>query len=251
VLLPPYYQHLLINFAEKKLDEEAAYRDARKKEREEQHLYLGIKVITDDTYRAYGGTDLTLFDQSHDIDPSAPRYYRFLRKSTVKDLAEKVGEDTGVDPRRLRFWCMVNRQNKTIRPDTPITEPHLTVEETHQRLAGTKVPELRLWCEMTDEVDSDGEPLWPTTPALPNGNIAPPKSDLIVLFLKWFDVERQTLKGVGHIYISKEKKVEELVPTILKKMGWPEKSHTGERHQLKLFEVSSSAPNHILLLKGT
>jgi ubiquitin carboxyl-terminal hydrolase 7 len=199
-------------------------------------LYLGVKVITDDTYRAHGGTDLTAFDGSHDVDPAAPRYYRWLRKSTVKELAEKVGEDTGVDPRRIRFWCMVNRQNKTTRPDTPVAEPNLTIEETHQKLAGSKSSELRLWAEITDEVDSNGEGVWPT-PA-PSLTGTPPKTDLIVLFLKHFDVEEQTLNGAGHIYISKEKKVEELVPAILKKMNWPEKSYTGERTQLKLFEVS-------------
>ena len=220
---------------EKKLDEEAAFREARKKERDEAHMYLAIKIITDDTFRAYGGCDLTDFSKDHNEDPAAPRFYRFLRKSTMSDLAEQVAKDTGVEAKRLRFWCMVNRQNKTIRVDAPIPDPSVTVEEIHQR--GSKYTELRLWCEMTDQVTSEGEPIWPTLPPVVNGNSAAAKTDLIVLFLKYFDVESQTLNGVGHIYISKEKKVDELVPAILKKMGWPEKSPTGERNQLKLFEV--------------
>jgi ubiquitin carboxyl-terminal hydrolase 7 len=224
---------------EKRLEEEAAEREARKKEREESHLYLNIRVITDDTYRAYGGTDLTVFDSKHDVDPSAARAYRLLKKSTIQQLAEKIGEDTGCDPKRIRLWCMVNRQNKTVRPDMPITEPNLTIEETHQKLAGSKSTELRLWAEMAEDVTPEGDAVWPTYQSLPNGSA--PKTDLIVLFLKWFDIEQQTLAGVGHIYISREKKVEELVPAILKKMHWAEKSPSGEKLQLKLFEAGHSS----------
>jgi len=219
--------------AEKRLEEEAAEREARRKEREESHLYLNVRVITDDTYRAYGGTDLTYFDVKHDVDPAAAMSYRFLRKSTVQELAEKVGADTNCDPKRIRLWCMVNRQNKTIRPDLPISDPQITIEEAHQKLAATKSAELRLWAEMAEDVTPEGDPIWPGHQSLQNGNL--PKSDLIVLFLKHFDVEKQYLEGIGHIYISKEKKVEDLVPAILKKMGWTEKQ------QLRLFEVSDSS----------
>ena len=219
---PPHLQ--------KKLDEEAALREMRRKEREEQHLSLGCKVITEDTYRAHGATDLTSFERAHSEDePAAPRPYRLLRKSTVKELMEKVGADTNVDPKKIRFWAMVNRQNKTIRPDAPITDINATVEDTYQRLGGSKAVELRLWAEVAESVNSDGDAIWPATPTQTNGN--GPKTDLIVLFLKWFDVESQSLSGAGHIYISREKKVEDLVPVILKKMGWPDKT------QLRLFEV--------------
>lgn len=226
------------NFAEKRLDEEAAEREARRKEREESHLYLSVRVITDDTYRAYGGTDLTVFDVKHDVDPAAARSYRLLRKTTVKELAARVANDTGCDPRHIRMWCMVNRQNKTVRPDAPILEFNTTIEEVHLKLSGNKQQELRLWAELADEVTTDGDAMWPTYQNLQNGAGGVPKTDLIVIFLKHFDVEKQALSGAGHIYISREKKVEELVPAILKKMQWPEKFPNGEKLQLRLFEVS-------------
>lgn len=235
--LSPHCSSYTDSRPEKKLDDEAAIREARKKEREEQHLYLWVKVITPDTFKAYGGTDLTNFDLTHsEEEPAAPHAYRLLRKSTFEELAVKVGEDTGVDPRRLRFWSMVNRQNKTVRPDAPVSDAIPNLDEALHRLSN-KLPELRLWAETAEETAADGEPIWPSPyGSPPNGAL--PKTDLIVLFLKWFDPEKQTLNGVGHIYISREKKVEELVPAILKKMGWPEKSPTGEKAQLRLFEVS-------------
>lgn len=231
---------------QKKLDQEAALREQRRKEREEQHLYLGVRVITDDTFQQHGGTDLTVFDYLWSEDPAAARDYRLLRKSSVKELAETVGEDIGVDPRRIRFWCMVNRQNKTIRPDTPIVDFTLSIEEAHQRLAGSKGQDLRIWAEVAEEVDADGNAIWPATPGAPNGTA--PKTDLIVLFLKQFDVDRQLLRGIGHIYISREKKVEDLVPAILKKMNWPDRTSSGDKTVLKLFEEIK--PNMIEPMKA-
>jgi ubiquitin carboxyl-terminal hydrolase 7 len=226
---------ILTGIAEKKLDEEAALKEARKKERDEQHLYLNARVVTDETFRAHSGTDLTTFDHP-EKDAGAARSYRVLRSSTIRDLTVRVAKDLGQDPRRIRFWCMVNRQNKTIRPDQPILDLNQTIEQSYQKLAGTKLQEFRIWAEVAEDVEPNGEVTWP---GLLSQNGTQPKSDNILLFLKWFDVEEQALRGVGHIYIGKDRKVEDLVSPILKKMGWPEKSPTGDRTQLKLYEVSS------------
>lgn len=214
------------------MDEEAAYREARRKEKEDAHLYLTVRVITDGTFRAHGGIDLTSFEGDPQEDPAVAKIYKLLRKTTIAELVERVGKDIEVDPKRLRMWCMVNRQNKTTRPDGPIMDSALSIEEAHSKLAGTKSSEFRLWAETADE-NADGIPTWPAYPNLVNGVM--PKSDLIVLFLKYFNIEEQCLQGVGHIYISKEKKVEDLAPVILERMGWPAKT------QLRLYEVSPRA----------
>jgi ubiquitin carboxyl-terminal hydrolase 7 len=167
-------------------------------------------------------------------DPAGAHFYRVLRLSTVRELAERIGEETGQDPTRIRLWCMVNRQNKTTRPDQPIMDPEMTVEEAQMKLAASKQQELRLWAEVAEEVDANGEPIWPSFQAPQNG--AATRNEKILLFLKWFDLESQTLRGVGHVYIGKERRVEELVPLILKKMGWPETNADGSIQQLKIFE---------------
>lgn len=220
---------------EKKLDEENALREARRKEREEQHLYLNARVMTDRTFQEHTSTDLTTFD-INEREPGCAKNFRVLRSSTIKDLATRVGTEIGQDPRRIRFWFMVNRQNKTVRPDQPITDVNQTIEQAHQKLSGTKTQEIRLWAEEAENVDANGDPIWPGLPVQQvNGA---PKSDTILLFLKWFDIDNQTLKGIGHVYIGKERKVEDLVPLILQRMGWPDKLPSGDRTQLKLYEAS-------------
>jgi ubiquitin carboxyl-terminal hydrolase 7 len=148
----------------------------------------------------------------------------------MQDLVDQIAGDIEQDPKRVRLWIMVNRQNKTIRPDQPVMDLRPTIEETYNRAAAHRDQALRVWVEVAEEVNAEGAAVWPTYgPGLANGVVV--KNDLILLFLKWFDAEAQALKGVGHVYISKEKKVEELIPTIMKKMSW-DKLPSDERIQL-------------------
>jgi ubiquitin carboxyl-terminal hydrolase 7 len=219
---------------QKRLDEEAAAREAKRKEREEQHLYCPVKVITEETFRRHGGTDLTNLDNDPRDDPAAPRFYKVKKRAPMQELMETIAHDINQDPRRVRLWVMVNRQNKTTRPDQPIMDLRPTVEETYARSVSTSRDySLRLWAEVAEEVDSEGEAVWPTYQG-PNANGIVLRTDLILLFLKYFDHEKQTLQGAGHIYVSKDKKIEELVPIISKKMGWGDKLPSGE--QLMMWE---------------
>jgi ubiquitin carboxyl-terminal hydrolase 7 len=231
---------------ERKFEEELAAREARRKEREEQHLYLGVKAITEPTFQAHGGTDLTVFDANPETDPAAPRFYRTLRTATMQELVDVIAADIGRDPRQIRLWIMVNRQNKTIRPDQPIMDLRPTVEETYNRASANRDQAFRVWVEVAEDVNADGEAVWPTYQGHSNGVIV--KNDLIVLFLKWFDAESQTLKGVGHTYINKEKRVEELIPVIMKKMGWGDKLPGDEK--IQLWEVGAMRTNHFQPFRG-
>lgn len=213
------------------MDEEAAVREARRREREEQHLYLPIKVVTTETFSHHSTTDLTNFDGDFTTDPSAPKFFRLKKTTTVEELVKIICETLEQDPKRARLWLMVNRQNKTTRPDQPIMDLKPTIEETYARSAGTSRDyALRVWLELAEEVDAQGDAIWPTYQGNANGVVV--KNDLILLFLKYFDIEQQTLRGIGHVYVSKDKKVEELTPIVCKKMGWGDKLPAGEQLQM-------------------
>ncbi|KAJ9139474.1 Ubiquitin carboxyl-terminal hydrolase [Pleurostoma richardsiae] len=229
-ILHPVLQEDIPRHLQLRFEEEEAARVAKRKEREEQHLYLGVKVVTEETFQHHGGTDLTVFDANPAQDPAAPRFYKILRTTSFQDLVNQVAEDIGQDPKRVRLWIMVNRQNKTTRPDQPIMDTRPSVEETFNRGVAHRDNSLRLWAEVAEEVNADGEAVWPTYQGQQNGVVV--KNDLILLFLKCFDIEAQTLRGVGHVYISREKKVEDLVPLILNKMGWGEKLPSDEKIML-------------------
>lgn len=191
------------------------------------------KVITDKSFQNYGGTDLCAFDANPETDPAAPRSYRIRRTITMEEFVKQVASDMGQDPLRTRLWLMVNRQNKTIRPDQPIMDLRPMAEDIYARSSTNRDVSLRLWAEVADEVNEEGEAVWPSFSSQANGVLV--RNDSIVLLLKHFDVDGQTLRGVGHVYIARDKKVEDLVPSILKKMGWGEKLPAEEK--LLLWEV--------------
>jgi ubiquitin carboxyl-terminal hydrolase 7 len=53
----------------------------------------------------------------------------------------------------------------------------------------------------------------------------------ILIFLKYFDLSKQTLSGIGKVYIKKDDKVAALVIVINEMMLWPSST------PLKLYEV--------------
>lgn len=196
---------------EKKVAEEQAELARRKKEREEAHLYLNLGLITERTFRQHHGFDLTNYDLDIN-DPAAPQIHRILRKTKIGDFAATVAKQLGVDDDQVRFWVMVGRQNKTNRPDQPIKESHITVEEAWDRY-GTKGKQFYLFAE-TFPRSEDGKVNWP------EGSSAPSANSPLLVFLKYFDVKAQTMTGVGHVYVKRHSKVSDIVPQINELMGW-------------------------------
>ena len=196
---------MLSVIAETRLIEERAELARRRKEREEAHLYMNVGVLDDTTFQAHRGFDLTSSDLPSG-DPALPRSHRILRSKKVGEFAQELAEEKGLDPKRVRLWVMVNRQNKTIRPDQVIQNTDMTMEEAWSRLS-TKNNPLKVWMEV-GEAGPDGAVSWPEA------------GSSVLIFLKHFDVPHQTLEGVGSVYVRKNQKVADLAPIILEKMGW-------------------------------
>lgn len=194
------------------MNEEKAAHERKRKEREEQHLYLSVGVITEDNFKAYQGFDLTTWDPEN-VGDSVPKVYRVLRTSILADFARTLAENMQLPAEQVRLWIMVNRQNKTIRPDQPIQDLDATVDEAYNKYGG-RDKSFRLWVEKASQIE-DGKPIWPDLQQPIGGNNTP-----ILIFLKYFDAEAQSLTGVGHIYMKKQSKVSDMIPMIQHVMGW-------------------------------
>lgn len=169
-------------------------------------------MVTIDNFKAHQGFDLAEWDPD-EVTDSTPKVHRVLRTSTLAEFAKILAESQRLPPEQVRLWVMVNRQNKTIRPDQPLPEPEMTVDEAYSKHGG-RDKSFRLLLERTSQIE-EGKPLWP--------DIQPPNAtnnQPMLIFLKYFDAEAQTLKGAGHIYVKKQCKVAEMVPMILQLMGW-------------------------------
>lgn len=197
---------------ESKIAEEQAELARKKKEREEAHLYMNVGLITERTFQAHHGFDLTSYELEQ-TDPASAQVHRLLRTTKVGEFAATVAEQLGLEHDQVRFWVMVGRQNKTNRPDQPIRDVDITMEEAMNKY-GSRGRPFYLWAENAPRDEEDGKAQFPDPNQAVGGNVP------ILVFLKYFDVKEQTLTGVGHVYVRKLDKVSEIAPQINKIMQW-------------------------------
>ena len=103
------------------MDEERLAQEAKKRERDEQHLFLTSKVITDETFQQHQGFDLASFDDKNWPASELPTF-RVLKTESYLQFKSRVARHFHYKESQIRLWVLVNRQNKTVRPDTHIPE---------------------------------------------------------------------------------------------------------------------------------
>lgn len=202
-----------------RLEEERLQMEARRREREEQHLYLTVRIVTEDIFASHQGFDLATFDDRVTKPTELPTF-RVLKTEPFVHFKARLAQQYDLPEQAMRLWVLVNRQNKTVRPDTvvPESDPALTMETVRDRMA-SRQHDLRLFLEV----------LQPNTLATTHLDIAAPGNS-IMIFLKYFDTSRQSLLGVTRMYVQRQMKVGDLIPTINELMRWPPTT------QVKLFE---------------
>lgn len=162
----------------------------------------------------------------------------------MSDFVRSLAETEGLPPERVRLWVMVNRQNKTVRPDQPLIDPKMMMDEAYNK-HGSRDKSFRLWLEAAHGIE-EGRPIWPDIQPQTSANVP------ILVFIKHFDVEAQTLRGIGHIYVRKQSKVADMVPFIQKLMGgssfWTSSTSSGRIiSTLGTFASSQSGSPALLL----
>lgn len=202
-----------------RLEEERLAMEARRREREEQHLYLTVRVVTEELFRAHQGFDLATFDDRI-AKPTELPAFRVLKNEPFVHFKARLAQLFDLPDAAVRLWVLVNRQNKTVRPDAvvPTNDPTLTMETVRDRMA-SRQHDLRLFLEVLE----------PNSLATVHLDAAAP-GNAIMIFLKYFDTSRQTLLGVSRMYVQRQMKVGDLIPTINELMRWPPTT------QVKLFE---------------
>jgi len=184
VLAPVTEQDIPRHLGER-LEEEARIREQRRKDKEEQHLYMKAFIADDNTFRANTEFDFANFDEK-DSTESCPYLSRILKNQTFGDFKQEIATGLNLPPSGFRLWLMVNRQNRTIRIDIPIPpeDDDSTVDEIRLRYA-TNQPNLRLYLERASALDEHGVAVFPPQPQ---------QSPVILIFIKLFTPERQEIQ---------------------------------------------------------
>ncbi|RIB30732.1 hypothetical protein C2G38_2026600 [Gigaspora rosea] len=100
---------------------------------EESHLFLSFKIATQDTFMCHQGFDLAYFDKVSQ--------FKILKSETYGAFKAMIAQKFGILVEKISFWIFTNRQNKTVRPDTPIVDKFLTLtmEQVHKKHAKDKM----------------------------------------------------------------------------------------------------------------
>ncbi|EMC94149.1 hypothetical protein BAUCODRAFT_74418 [Baudoinia panamericana UAMH 10762] len=231
-----------------RLAEERAAAERKRKEREEAHLYMTVNVATEAHYKAYQGVDLIPWG-ADETEPAAPKQYRLLRTMTVSELTEFACKQFDLEKDLVQPWIMVNRQNGTVRPDHPLIWDDMTLQEAADKFS-TRTGGFRIFLEETTR-DEDGAPIWPSEeppPANGNMHLNPPQPvKPIIIFLKYFDVDKQLLRGVGHVYMKPWEKAQDLAPHILRMMQWEEGVPLELYEEIKQTYIERMKPKNTLV----
>eukprot|EP01135_Chromosphaera_perkinsii_P004175 Nk52_evm82s270 gene=Nk52_evmTU82s270 len=182
-------QHLIKRFEEEKEEEEK-----KLKEIEDMHLYSNVLIASEESFKKNPAFDLVQWTNPE----SGVKSMKVLKESSVKDLYIRISEEFNIPVDEFRLWTFVTRQNKTVRPDSPID---LATEGT--RLV-SKInsldPNIKLFLEMADlDKMNYFEPLG---------------EEQIALFFKFYDPSKSTMTYVGRTVAHRDSKIAQLVPLL-------------------------------------
>ncbi|KAG0337566.1 hypothetical protein BG004_007591 [Podila humilis] len=206
-------EHLL-----RRLDDERAAIETRRKEREESTHFFNAFVISDTDFKAHNGFDL--FNTAH-----PGKHIKVRKQETFGTFRDVIAKSYGYPEDQLRVWTLVKRQNDTIRTDQPIpdTELNTAMEVIREKYGTRSLADMRFYIEVSDK-----------NAKVPNGKTSWFQNDsqngTIMIFAKYYDPFTSTLEGVGKLHVQKTSKVGEVVTQLLERKGLP--SNTA----VKLFE---------------
>ncbi|RGB42730.1 ICP0-binding domain of ubiquitin-specific protease 7-domain-containing protein [Rhizophagus diaphanus] len=196
-----------------------------------KHLYLTIKIVTTEKFDKHQGFDLVNFDHQflfYDVYT-----FKILKAETYSVFKENISRTFNVPSKQVRFWVFVYRQNKTIRPDHPIPESYMNI--SMEGIRDEIVPrqnELKLYMEVADKPIND-ETWFPLIEENKN----------IIVFLKYFDPDTQTLEGLGHLYVQEFDKVGDYINVFCKRKNLPPDTPLKIYEEIKPSMIEEMNPN--------
>ncbi|GBC24696.2 cysteine proteinase [Rhizophagus irregularis DAOM 181602=DAOM 197198] len=228
-ILSPVVSEDIPEHLQKRLEQERAIEDQRRKEMEERHLYLIVKVVTAEKFKVHQGFDLANFDDRQ-YPLSEVLTFKILKADTYGSFKEHVSRSFNIPTKQVRFWVFVNRQNRTVRLDAPISDSltNISMEEIHAKMT-SRQNEMKLYMEVA-EIPLSGLTWFPTNHIM-----------VLLVFIKYFDPDKQAFEGLGHLYVQKFGKVGDITRFLR------EKKNFSPDTPLKIYEEVK--PNMIVEMK--
>ncbi|KAF9582420.1 hypothetical protein BGW38_000230, partial [Lunasporangiospora selenospora] len=221
---------------QRRVDDERAALETRRREHNESQHYFYTRLISDTDFKAHDGFDL--FNAQIN---SVGRIMKVRKEDTFATFRTSVSSEFGVPEDQLRIWTLVKRQNDTIRTDLfiPDSENKSTMESIRNKYGVRSNPELTCFIEVPEKQAkaTNGKMSWFQS--------EPQSVNNTMIFIKYYDPFTSTMEGVGKIFIQRNSKVGDIIGQLNEKKGFP--SNT----PLKLYEEIKPTMIEPMKLKST
>lgn len=192
--------------------------ETAQREREEQHLYMPVKVASLSQFQNTHHFDLAIWDptkagvEGQPVEGQAVTY-KARKLLKPKDFIAQVATALNhPHPERLRFWTMVSRDNKTYRLNVPVdNNSELTLQQLLEK-SRREAPELHLYLE-----EAEVDPV--TKKPVPWADEDTEEGRRTLLFIKYFDPATQTLSGLTTWVGRSLNLVGDVIPVACKVLG--------------------------------
>eukprot|EP01105_Mastigella_eilhardi_P020202 TRINITY_DN4792_c0_g1_i1.p1 TRINITY_DN4792_c0_g1~~TRINITY_DN4792_c0_g1_i1.p1 ORF type:complete len:857 (-),score=255.49 TRINITY_DN4792_c0_g1_i1:107-2677(-) len=167
----------------------------QEREKKEAHLYALVRTVTEADLAAHTGLDLVNFD-------SVRMSFKVKRSLQINNVKNAVAAELHLPVSRVRLRKWRSRTNGTVRPDTVLgEEQEVTDLEKYLSFKWGHV----FFVEVTEG------------PRF----LHPADADDHLIFLKYFDVQKQSPRYVGKAYLHRSNKVASLLPLMRRLAGLP------------------------------
>ncbi|XP_063971847.1 ubiquitin carboxyl-terminal hydrolase 7 isoform X1 [Diachasmimorpha longicaudata] len=183
-----------------RLLEEKRLEQIRRKERNEAYLYMTVNVLLEDSFDGHQGNDLYDPEQAH------YRMFRVRKQATLHEFLELLSESLKYPIEQIRVWPFSARTNQTCRPT--LIEPEADLQKAMTNCAENVNP----WHVFVELVPPDSG-----LTALPPFD----KDTDVLLFFKLYDPKNKKIHYAGHHYMPVTAKVQELIPILNERAGFP------------------------------
>ncbi|KAI8343131.1 hypothetical protein BC941DRAFT_410498 [Chlamydoabsidia padenii] len=211
-LLAPVVESDIPDHLKRRITEERAAIEKKKRDKEEMHLYVNVAVITDETFKDRQEFDLATFDDRALQATPGVDIFKVLKNDTVNTFKDKLAEHYKLEKDKMRLWTVIYRTNETIRID----EPYTAAEELYS------MEKLRIDSCVSSQ--HNGYAKIYLESAKSPAELPELKSDLLLIFLKYFDVQQQRIRGLGHMFVKSKEKVGDIIPELINRAGLPQNS---------------------------
>ncbi|KAI8330654.1 hypothetical protein EDC96DRAFT_452112 [Choanephora cucurbitarum] len=228
--IPVHLSKYHIKLGQRRLDDERATIEKRKQDRQDMHLNVKVAVVTDESFTDYQGFNLAVFDDRYlEVSPHVD-VFKTPKTEKISVLKQQLMDHYHLEPNQFRLWSILFRQNKTVRVDHTLTpaDERSTVEKMREKTCANALANgfTKFYLEVAEK-----------------DTILPPlKNDQMLVFVKYFDVKTQKIRGLGHIFVSLNEKIGAILSVLVEKAGLPKST------SIQLFEEVK--PTSIDLLKS-